>query len=275
MTRELGAHLDVVDLLKRHGAEAGEPQHPTSESIPTEKAANYGNTDAVVELLWAAAENDIDGLRRCLAHGIPVSAADYDGRTALHLAASDGQTDAVKCLLAHDHPIHVCDRWNCTPLDDARREKRDAVVELLTAAEKQSCTLAIEADHKELARTNTFVKRYTAAHDIGALVNHRVNVVLEEVLSSIIDHASTDSTCREIALEFDVTAQLLKIVVRNEGQKFDPLSSSQPDAGDAEMSGIAGKLIRKLIEDASYRRPKKQNILTLTFRLDGPAAVTI
>ena len=270
---ELGNHTDVIELLKQHGAEPGNSQHDDSESIATEQAAQYGDTDAVVELLWAAAENDIDNLRRCLAKGIPVSAADYDGRTALHLAASDGQVDAVKYLLAHDHPILVRDRWNATPLDDARRENRDDVVELLAAAEREFQQLTIKPDTGELARTNAFLNRYTTAHGVHSLVSDRVNVVLDEVLASIIDHASSDATCREIKLVFDATAELLKIVITSDGSEFDPLSSSETDVGDMEISGVAGKLIRKFTEDASYQRNEEKNKLSLTFRLTKPSAM--
>jgi anti-sigma regulatory factor (Ser/Thr protein kinase) len=229
----------------------------------------------VVELLWAAAENDIDNLRRCLAKGIPVSAADYDGRTALHLAASNGQADAVKYLLAHDHPIHVRDRWNATPLDDARRENRDDVVELLAAAEREFQKLTIQAEIGDIARANAFLNRYTAAHGIDTLVSDRANVVLDEVLASIIDHASTDATCREIKLVFDTTAELLKIVITSDGSEFDPLSSSESDAGDIDLSGMAGKLIRKFTEDASYQRNEEKNTLSLTFRLAKPSAMDL
>ena len=270
---ELGNHMDVIELLKQHGAEPGNSQHDDSESIATEQAAQYGDTDAVVELLWAAAENDIDNLRRCLAKGIPASAADYDGRTALHLAASDGQVDAVKYLLAHDHPILVRDRWNATPLDDARRENRDDVVELLAAAEREFQQLTIKPDTGELARTNAFLNRYTTAHGVHSLVSDRVNVVLDEVLASIIDHASSDATCREIKLVFDATAELLKIVITSDGSEFDPLSSSETDVGDMEISGVAGKLIRKFTEDASYQRNEEKNKLSLTFRLTKPSAM--
>lgn len=270
---ELGNHTDVIELLKQHGAEPGNSQHDDSESIATEQAAQYGDTDAVVELLWAAAENDIDNLRRCLAKGIPASAADYDGRTALHLAASDGQVDAVKYLLAHDHPILVRDRWNATPLDDARRENRDDVVELLDAAEREFQQLTIKPDTGELARTNAFLNRYTTAHGVHSLVSDRVNVVLDEVLASIIDHASSDATCREIKLVFDATAELLMIVITSDGSEFDPLSSSETDVGDMEISGVAGKLIRKFTEEASYQRNEEKNKLSLTFRLTKPSAM--
>ena len=101
----------------------------------TDAAVLDGNADRVVELLWAAAEGNLRGLQTALASGIPVNAADYDGRTALHLGAAEGNEPVVRYLLSHGHPIHVRDRWNAGPLDEAHRENRQSVVELLEAAQ--------------------------------------------------------------------------------------------------------------------------------------------
>lgn len=49
-----------------------------------------------------------------LDNGTPVDAADYDGRTALHLAASEGHTAAVKLLLEYGPSVNPCGRFNET-----------------------------------------------------------------------------------------------------------------------------------------------------------------
>ena len=97
----------------------------------TEEATEYGDSLSVVEFLWAAAENNISGIQRLVAHGVPISAQDYDNRTALHLAAAEGSLEAVKYLVAHNHPINVRDRWDATPLDEAHREGREDVINFL------------------------------------------------------------------------------------------------------------------------------------------------
>jgi glutaminase len=129
-----GNHESVVSLLKSHDAVLGEGVHIASEGR-TDEAVFDGNPDRVVEFLWAASEGNLRGLQTALANGTPVNAADYDGRTALHLGAAEGNEAVVQYLLSHGHPIHVRDRWNSTPLDEARREEKTAVVQLLDTAE--------------------------------------------------------------------------------------------------------------------------------------------
>jgi ankyrin repeat protein len=55
--------------------------------------------------------------------GVDISAGDYDGRTALHLAASEGQVKATELLLTNGANVNAADRFGNTPLQDAERGK--------------------------------------------------------------------------------------------------------------------------------------------------------
>lgn len=129
-----GNHESVISILKSHDAVLGKGVHLASEG-QTDESVFDGNTDRVVEFLWAASEGNLRGLQTALANGTPINAADYDGRTALHLGAAEGNEVVVQYLVSHGHPINVRDRWNSTPLDEARREERKAIVQLLETAE--------------------------------------------------------------------------------------------------------------------------------------------
>lgn len=67
--------------------------------------------------------------------GCDLEMADYDKRTALHLAASEGHPDVILFLLniAKVRPDPK-DRWQRTPLHDARGEKHVECVRLLEKA---------------------------------------------------------------------------------------------------------------------------------------------
>jgi glutaminase len=131
---ESSGHDEIAAVLRASGATTGPGIHRSEDPAPTDAAAEYGDQEMVVELLWAAALGDLNVLRRCVAFGVPLHAADYDGRTALHLAAAEGHVDACRYLIAHAHPLGCRDRWGSTPLDEAVREERFEVVALLEAA---------------------------------------------------------------------------------------------------------------------------------------------
>lgn len=267
---EFGKHGKVGELLKRHNAELGDAQHLVDESPLSEQAASYGDADAICELLWAASENDLINLRRCLAHGIPVNACDYDSRTALHLAAADGQVEAVQYLLAHDHPIHVRDRWGSTPLDEARREARDGVIELLSAAEKDFSTLAMPSKFGEIGRATRFLTKFALAYGVEPLVPHRASAVLEDVLTSFIDAKGESDAEEPIKVELEVVDEQLVVTVSSKGPEFNPLAAAEDSDSDPEekhMKEISLKLIKGLSDDAAYKRREDLNMLVLKFKL--------
>jgi len=129
---------------KRHSTEK---PTTTSQLHSSQNFMTYGRH--TVKLLFTAANNDLTGLQ-CMAHnGYDMSAKDYDGRTALHLAACEGHFDCVRFL------VEKCsvepsprDRWGQTPLDEARNFGHNAVAQYL---EQQ---LNVNLPHKHSSSTS-------------------------------------------------------------------------------------------------------------------------
>ncbi|KAM7268190.1 hypothetical protein ACFE04_010356 [Oxalis oulophora] len=72
------------------------------------------------KFLSFASKGDRIGLNQMLREGISPDVQDYDNRTALHLAASEGHAPIVELLLFYDAHVNLIDRWQRTPLTDAR-----------------------------------------------------------------------------------------------------------------------------------------------------------
>ena len=95
-------------------------------------APHQQTRNLLVDLCWAASEGDLDGIRRLMVQGVDLEEADYDGRTALHLAASEGRAEVVAFFVRRGIELAPFDRWGNTPLDDARRGGHEKVIALLT-----------------------------------------------------------------------------------------------------------------------------------------------
>ncbi len=111
----------------------------TSKKNPR-KHKHETKVDQLMNLIYAASHGDIDEVRRLEAMGADLSQADYDGRTAIHLAASENQVEVVRYLISRGVPLDPVDRWGNTPLDDARRENFSEMIELLENGMKPGST---------------------------------------------------------------------------------------------------------------------------------------
>ena len=90
-----------------------------------------------MSLLFAAAEGDLCELKRLRAENVDILMTDYDDRSALHLAASNGHINIVKYLVnyckkySYTENINCLDRWERTPLDDAKTENHNECIKIL------------------------------------------------------------------------------------------------------------------------------------------------
>jgi lysophospholipase len=139
-------HVAAVELLLGKGARVdvkdrwgGTPLHDAVRhrrravvSVLLRRGAKLVG-DFAAELCTLAARGDLEGLALRIEAGVDKNGADYDGRTALHLAAAEGQLGALRLLLACGADARAVDRWRSTPIDEARRHGHDAAVELLAA----------------------------------------------------------------------------------------------------------------------------------------------
>eukprot|EP01006_Ploeotia_vitrea_P020085 TRINITY_DN52328_c0_g1_i3.p1 TRINITY_DN52328_c0_g1~~TRINITY_DN52328_c0_g1_i3.p1 ORF type:complete len:990 (+),score=86.22 TRINITY_DN52328_c0_g1_i3:164-2971(+) len=112
---------------------------------PTNSATDEAT---VISMLYAAADGELEVLRYLANEGIDLNLADYDLRTALHLAAAENHYNVAYFLIQMGVTVQPKDRWGHTPLDEiqslqakyeaedneAEAEGCDHTVQLLQAA---------------------------------------------------------------------------------------------------------------------------------------------
>eukprot|EP01063_Lacrimia_lanifica_P027493 TRINITY_DN386_c0_g1_i2.p2 TRINITY_DN386_c0_g1~~TRINITY_DN386_c0_g1_i2.p2 ORF type:complete len:836 (+),score=420.59 TRINITY_DN386_c0_g1_i2:82-2589(+) len=99
-------HSEVADYLKAKGALLGKTSRATEE-------------DGAAAMCKAAGAGNLAKLKELVAGGVSVNAADYDYRSAIHLAAEEGFMECVQYLVDSDVDFNCQDRWGTTPLTGA------------------------------------------------------------------------------------------------------------------------------------------------------------
>ena len=115
---------EIVQVLTDAGATSG--TQVCTHCATSDDAANIVISDKAPEVLFAAAEGDLDEMIKLRAKGVDITICDYDRRSALHLAASNGHANVVQYILAQagdakDDIKATTDRWGNTPGQDAIR----------------------------------------------------------------------------------------------------------------------------------------------------------
>lgn len=93
----------AMDVLLENGAEL---------CMPASLAASV--------LCQTVFDGDIVLLKRLLKAGIPINAADYDMRTAAHIAVAEGSMAILRILASHGADLSLADRWGNTPWNDIK-----------------------------------------------------------------------------------------------------------------------------------------------------------
>ncbi|XP_071959480.1 glutaminase kidney isoform, mitochondrial-like isoform X2 [Antedon mediterranea] len=126
-----GIHF-LKDLVRINSFHNFDNLRHTTKKIDPRKSGVGSKGSRIVNLLFGAYNNDLSAMRQYALQGMNMDQADYDLRTALHIAAAEGHKDIVQFLLEKCN-VDPCpkDRWGFTPLHEAKQCGHDHVVTIL------------------------------------------------------------------------------------------------------------------------------------------------
>jgi ankyrin repeat protein len=141
-------HLPVVLFLLENGVDANaldafgrSPLDECKQRSFDEIESVLRDATAIVEsvgekktlgfLMEAAAAGNVEGVQQYADVGGNLSRADYDDRTALHVACARGNLAVVEFLLEAEVDLSPVDRFGRTPYFEARQEGHEKIMHLL------------------------------------------------------------------------------------------------------------------------------------------------
>lgn len=110
---------------------------------------------------------------------------------------------------------------------------------------------------------------YLAPFALGDDAIHRIEVILEEMVSNVVRHAEE---AESILLEVACRDQTVEISVEDDGAPFNPLERAAPapfsTLEDATLGGLGIPLIKQLSQSVRYERIGTSNRLSVIVSAD-------
>lgn len=135
-------------------------------------------------------------------------------------------------------------------------------------------TLQIVNRLSQLEVLSTWVADLSTRFELSMQASFRLDLVLTEAVTNIIENAYTDGIDHKIFIEVEPALPLLKVQIHDDGRPFNPLDYPevvQPkNLTEARVGGLGIHLIRSYAEDCRYERRGQENWFTIV--LSGAGA---
>lgn len=139
--------------------------------------------------------------------------------------------------------------------------------------------MTIGADPGEVARVGAAFGEFADTHALPSVVRRSVSVALDELLANTIGYGLAGVDGGEATVEVELHPDRVCLTLTDNGTPFDPFSKAVPDTGlsvaDRAIGGLGVHLVRRMMDEFSYRRADGRNVVTLAKRLAGRMTVSL
>jgi len=129
---------------------------------------------------------------------------------------------------------------------------------------------------EDLLRVNSLFESFATQHDISGRLRYHLLVSIEEILTNIIKYGFDEEGVHPIHITFRRVEEQIEMEFEDRGREFNPLEIGEPDLDspieDRQLGGLGIHLVKKMVDEAKYRREGDRNILLLRKDKNSSAA---
>jgi len=131
---------------------------------------------------------------------------------------------------------------------------------------------------EDLLRVNSLFESFATQHDISGRLRYHLLVSIEEILTNIIKYGFDEEGVHPIHITFRRVEEQIEMEFEDRGREFNPLEIGDPDLDspieDRQLGGLGIHLVKKMVDEAKYRREGDRNILLLRKDKNSAAPAT-
>ena len=120
---------------------------------------------------------------------------------------------------------------------------------------------------EDLLRVNSLFESFATQHDISGRLRYHLLVSIEEILTNIIKYGFDEEGVHPIHITFRRVEEQIEMEFEDRGREFNPLDIGEPDLDipleERKLGGLGIHLVKKMVDEAKYRREGDRNILLL------------
>ena len=119
----------------------------------------------------------------------------------------------------------------------------------------------------ELDKVNKFIEEIGDELGLGMELRMNLNLVMEEMVSSVIFYAYPKGVEAEIELVAECDGKELSFVLSDSGKEFDPTLKEDLNLdinpSEREIGGMGIYIVKNIMNKVSYKRLEGKNLLTM------------
>ena len=139
--------------------------------------------------------------------------------------------------------------------------------------ENDSFEIRIKNQIDEIQRVYAQFEELVEKAKLQENITGKINMVLDELLSNIIQYGYQDSDEHEIKIMANVIDTKMQIQIEDDGIAFNPFEISTPDINesldDRDIGGLGIHLTQNIMDECQYQRLGNKNIVMLIKNLSG------
>ncbi|MDR0678486.1 MAG: ATP-binding protein [Holosporaceae bacterium] len=128
--------------------------------------------------------------------------------------------------------------------------------------------IKIKNNIKEISKVCDKVKKFCADNKIPEKKYHDIALILDEIITNVINYAYPDGKEHEFNLEINKNENHIAIKLIDSGIPFDPLIRMDPDVTSSieerKVGGLGIFIVKQLSEIVEYSRINNRNQLSIT-----------